>query len=124
MKDGFAMGSLVSPLIANLFMTEFEERAFASFEKEKPKKWQRNNNVISIVKRSLVQELLDLKSRHKNIQFTLEIEKDGSLPMLDILLHRTENGRINTTVFRKPAHTERCLPFISHYPSSMKRFAL
>ena len=111
------MGSPVSP-VANLFMAEFEEGASASFGKEKPKKWQRYvDDVISIVKRALVQELLDLKSRHKNIQFTFEIEKDGCLPMLDIVLDR----RINTTVFRKPTHTERYLPFISHHPSSPKR---
>ena len=123
MEDGLAMGSPVSPPVANLFMAEFEESALASFEKEKPKKWQRYvDDVISIVKRSLVRELLEhLNSRHKNILFTFEIEKDGCLPMLDLVLHRTENGRINTTVFRKPTHTERYLPFTSHHPSSMKR---
>ena len=62
-----------------------------------------------------------MNSRHKNIQFTFEIEKDGCLTMLDLVLHRTENGRINTTVFRKLTHTERYLPFMSHHPSSMKR---
>ena len=75
-----------------------------------------------MVKRTLVQEFLDhLNSRHKNIQFTFQIEKDGCLLVLDKVLHRTVNGRINTTVFRKPTHTERYLPFMSHHPSSMKR---
>ena len=79
MEDGLAMGSPVSPPVANLFMAEFEESALASFEKEKPKKWQRYvDDAISIVQRSLVRELLEhLNSRHKNILFTFEIEKDG-----------------------------------------------
>ena len=99
------------------------ERALASSTNKTPKKWQRYvDNVISIVERTLVQEFLDhLNSRHKNIQFTFEIEKDGCLLVLDKVLHRTVNGRINTTVFRKPTLTERYLPFMSHHPSSMKR---
>ena len=39
---------------------------------------------------------------------------------MNIVLHRLPDGRLNTTVFRKPTHTERYLPFSSHHPISMK----
>ena len=123
MEDGLAMGSPVSPPVANLFMAEFEKEAIESFENEKPRKWNRYvDDVISIMKRSLVGDLLKhLNSRHKNINFTVEVEEEGRLPMLDLVLHRMEDGTITTTVFRKPTHTERYLPFLSHHPPSMKR---
>ena len=36
MEDGLAMGSSVSPPVANLFMAEFEEEALETFKNEKP----------------------------------------------------------------------------------------
>ena len=55
MEDGLAMGSPVSPPVANLFMAEFEEEALETFEDEKPKKWRRYvDDVIAVVKRSVV----------------------------------------------------------------------
>ena len=51
------------------------------------------DDVIPVVKRVLVQRLLDhLNSRHGNIQLTVEIEKEGSLPVMDLFLQRGEKG--------------------------------
>ena len=120
--DGLTMGSPVLPPVARLLMADFEVEALGSFKGVKPTKWRRYvDDVISVVKRNMVDDLLaHLNSRHKNIQFTVEMEEDGRLPVLDIVIHRLPDGRLNTTVFRKPTHTERYLPFSSHHPSSMK----
>ena len=80
------------------------------------------DDVIAVVKVSVVNEMLmHLNSRHENIRFTMDVEEDGRLPMLDVVLHRREDGGINTTIFRKPTHTDRYLPFTSPHPYSMKR---
>ena len=42
-----------------------------------------------------------LNSRHKNIKFTYEKESNNSLPFLDILISRSENG-FKTSVYHKP----------------------
>ena len=42
---------------------------------------------------------------HKNIQFTVEEEKHGVLPFLDILIKRTEDMTFTTTTYRKPTNT-------------------
>ena len=43
-----------------------------------------------------------LNSIDPNIQFTVESESEGKLPLLDVLLTREEDGNISTSVFRKP----------------------
>jgi hypothetical protein len=52
------------------------------------------------------------------IKFTMEPEKDGSLPFLDAKLAQREDGTLDATVFRKPTHTDRYLHFNSHHPVS------
>ena len=42
-----------------------------------------------------------MKSKHKNIKFTYETENNNSLPFLDILISRSENG-FKTSVYHKP----------------------
>ena len=55
------------------------------------------------------QAFLDhLNSLRPTIQFTMELEEDGSLPFLDALLTRREDGGVNIGVYRKKTHTDRC----------------
>ena len=52
---------------------------------------------------SSVQQFLDhLNGVEPSIQFTVELESDGKLPFLDVLLQRDPDGSIATTVYRKP----------------------
>ena len=63
----------------------------------------------------------DLNSLCPTIQFTMEMEKDGSLPFLDTLFTRREDGRVNIGVYRKTTHTDRYLQYTLHHPAHMKR---
>ena len=114
------MGSPVSPPVANLFMADLESKALRSFSGA-PSVWYRYvDDVLSIVKRSLVKDFLDhLNSQHGG--FTVEVDKEGRLPFMDVLLQRRENGMISTEVYRKPTHTERYLRFDSHHLLGAKK---
>ena len=80
------------------------------------------DDVLSIVKRSLVKDFLDhLNSQHGGIKFTVEVEVEGRLPFMDMLLQRRENGTISTDVYRKSMHTERYLQFDLHPPLGAKK---
>lgn len=51
----------------------------------------------------------------------MELENDGTLPFLDTLLTRREDGSINIGMYRKKTHTDRYLQYTSHHPLHVKR---
>ncbi|KAJ8953294.1 hypothetical protein NQ318_015876 [Aromia moschata] len=50
-----------------------------------------------------------LNTLHSNIKFTMETEKDGVLPFLDVLVRRTNNNKLAHGVYRKKTHRDRYL---------------
>ena len=68
-----------------------------------------------------VQILLDhMNSIRPSIQFTTEKESNNTLPFLDFLISRTEEG-FKISVYRKPTFTGQYLNFNSHHPYSIKK---
>ena len=112
------MGSPVSAAVANLYMEFFEELALRSAP-TKPWLWKRYvDDTCCIVKKGTMEGLLShLNSVRPSIKFTVEVEKEGSLPFLDALLQRKDDGNLDVTVYRKPTHTDRYLDFRSHHPA-------
>ena len=96
------MGSPLGPVLANLFMAIHE------------KDWLKNCNSPPIFYRRYVDDifclvkneteansfLTYLNSKHANIKFTIEHEKDKKLPFLDILIS-SKNEYFETSVHRK-----------------------
>ena len=120
MTDGLAMGSPVSPSVANMFMDDLERNALVTM-KDRPRLWLRYvDDVLSIVKRnSLEGMLVHLNAQNDAITFTKEDENEGKLPFLDGEIAR-KHARLTLTVYRKPTHSGRYLNFASHHPISAK----
>ena len=116
------MGSPVSVSITNLVMEDVKERALALYDVQLPF-WKRSvDDACTVVPINRVQHLLQhLNTIESTIQFTVEVENDGKLPFLDVNICRLPDGSFNTSVFRKPTHTDRYLDFASHHPLSHKR---
>ena len=61
-----------------------------------------------------------LNSINPAIQFTRELEQNGTIAMLDTLIHRLPNGHLKFTIYRKTTHTDHYLQFDSHQPLEHK----
>ena len=90
-QEGAVMGSPVSAAVANLYMEFFEDLALSQAPTDcTPRMWKRYvDDTFCTLKKGTVEELLShLNSLRPTIQFTVEVEEDGSLPFLDILLQK------------------------------------
>ena len=119
---GAAMGSPVSPLVANIYMEHFEGRALASAP-HPPSIWLRYvDDTFVLINEDHIQEFTDhINSMDRNIAFTSEPEIDGCLAFLDVKIHLNDDGSTRTSVYRKPTHTDQYLNGLSHHPLEHKR---
>ena len=103
--QGAAMGSPISPIIANIFMEEFEVKALQSFPNP-PSMWLRFvDDTFVINKAEHSQDLLQhINNQDPHIQFTVEPTQQGSLPFLDTLVTIQPDNTLSTSVYRKPTH--------------------
>ena len=115
--EGAAMGSPISPIVANFFMEEFEVEAINTSQ-HPPYLWKRYvDDTFTIIKSAYKRDFLDHNnSIDQHIKFTSEDSwENGSMPSLDTLITPKEDGSLGTTVYRKPTHTDLYLQWDSHH---------
>ncbi len=127
-REGCAMGKSPSPVVADLYMSFLETGALASFPLV-PKLIARLVDDYFIVwqhGRDRLQLFFNhFNNQHENIKFTMEIENDGSLPFLDVLVTRNTSVRgFATTVYRKPSNSGQFIPYTSFHPFQHKSAAI
>ena len=121
-QEGAAMGSPISPIVANLYMEDLETKAIQSAQNP-PSFWRRFvDDTLTIMKSSQIESFLQhLNSIDHHIQFTKEDSTpDGYMPSLDILITPREDGSLKTTVYRKPTHTDLYLQWDSNHTITSK----
>ena len=92
--DGVAMGSPLCPVLAGIFMVEFERTILPTLR-------EHVDDTISYIKEKPIEHVLSkLNGYHDNIEFTYEIENDGKLSFLDVLVIR-KDYEVETTVYLK-----------------------
>ena len=119
---GAAMGSPISPIVANLFMEDLETKALTTAPTP-PTLWKRFvDDTFIIIQRSHKDSFLQhLNTIDDNIHFTCEeADEDGSIAFLDMLITPNENGRLNTSLYRKATHTDQYLYWDSHHAITSK----
>ena len=122
---GAAMGSPISPLIANLFMEEFQVKALSTCP-HPPSLWLKFvDDTFVITRAEHSQALLQhINSQDPHIQFIVEPTQHGSLPFLDTLVTIEPSNTFSTTVYRKPTHTDQYLHWDSNHHITAKQSVL
>jgi hypothetical protein len=122
-KDGMDMGSCQSPVVSNIYMEGFEKVVLDTAQ-YKPALWlQYVDDTFVVWPRGLdrLQDFLNhLSSLRTSIQFTMEIESDGIIPFLDVLVKR-KGPTLTTKVYRKPTHMGHYLNFESNHLPHVKQ---
>ena len=120
--EGAAMGSPLSPIVANIYMEHFETRALETAP-HPPSLWKRFvDDTFVILETAYKEEFFQhLNGIEEKIQFTAENTRaDGSLPFLDTLVTVEEDGSLSTSICRKPTHTNQYLQWDSHHSIANK----
>ena len=104
--DGVAMGSPLGPVLANVFMVELEKQVLPLLA-GKVTSWERYvDDTFTFVKKTEVENVISiLNNFHRDIQFTHEVEKNGTIAFLDVSVKRKEDGSFTTSVYRKKTDT-------------------
>ena len=103
---GPAMGLPVRPIVANLYMKEFEHRAMTTTVNP-PRHWKSYVDDTFVVQHHIHKEefLEHINSVNPSIQFTMEEAiSNGSMLFLDTTVIQQKDGTFTTGVYRKP-HT-------------------
>ena len=110
---GVAMGSPLSPALANIFVEYYEEKLFSQTQKP-PTYFRYVDGTFAIFDHGAEAEefLIKLNCLHPSLKFTFEKEKGKCLPFHDV--------GFETSVYRKPAFTDQYLCWESFSPLKSK----
>ena len=121
--DGVAMGSPLGPILANIFVGYHEKRAFADVSPTRsPLLYYRyvDDTFALFQNRAACENFLThLNALHPSLKYTIEIESDGTLPFLDVLVEKSAKGFV-TSVYRKPTFTGQYTRWDSFSPTRYK----
>ena len=119
--NGVVMGNPLGPVIANIFMVELENKEVPAMSSILTNWYRYVDDTIAFVKEDQINNVLNLlNNHHKDIKFTHEIEENGKIPFLDVLLQRKENNKLRLSVYRKKTCSNLYIHWKSFAPTSWK----
>ena len=101
--NGLGMGSILSPILANIFVGYLEKLLLSKNIIIKPSVYFRyvDDTFAAFPDPSHFSLFLDeLNCMHPSLQFTFEVEENGKLPFLDVLVMKKKD-EVLTSVYRK-----------------------
>ena len=116
------MGSPVRPIVANIYMEYFEQKALSTVTISNTIWLRYVGNTWGVQREENKQNFLQhIKSVDLTIKFTVENnEEDGAIPSLDTIVKPEADVKLSITVYRKPTHIDQYLQWDSHHHLSAK----
>ncbi|CAF4673899.1 unnamed protein product [Rotaria sp. Silwood1] len=123
--DGVSMGSPLAPLLAEIFLQEFEKKYSSLFENLGIVYWKRyvdDTFVLLDPKFSAKKVCAELSKLHPSVKFTSQEEGavTHKLPFLNVLIQRQEGIGFQTRIYRKPTFTGLITKWNSFVPKIYK----
>ena len=111
------MGSQPAPPLANIWLSKFEQLI-----KDDAKLYERYmDDILRTIKRSLIEaKLQEINKLHQKLKFTIETEKDGRIPFLDLCIIHSDK-KLSSTWYCKPTDTGLILNFHALAPKRYKK---
>ena len=120
---GAPIGSPLSTILAEIVVQHIEQEVLHIKNQQKPFLFKRYVDDIIIIWQHNLEELHELKGRlssiYNEMQYTLEIEKEGKIPFLDIMLYNKQD-HIEYSTYRKPTYIPTIIPAKSSHPMHHK----
>ena len=120
--DGVAMGSPLSPVLANLFMGYHEQKWLESFEECELILYRKYvDDIICLFNSESDADkfFVFLNQWHPKIKFTIEKQTENQLSFLDLLITCNEENFL-TSVYRKKHSIDLYTNYLSFTPFSYK----
>ena len=119
--DGVAMWSTLGPLLANIFMISLEDSTLPKLELNLCN-WKRYmyDTFAHVLPDKIDMILHELHSYHPNMKFTYELKSNNKLTFLDVSARRTNDNKVETSVYMKATSKNIYIKWNSLAPSNWK----
>ena len=110
------MGSLLAPILANIFMGFYESKWLNEYNLNKPKFYLRyvDDIVAAFEKEQNSLSFLNfLNNKHSNIKFSLVKQVNHSIAFLDVFISGIDNQHLTLQTYHKSTYMGRLLNFKS-----------
>lgn len=120
-KDGLTIGGCCSAIMADFVVTDILESVVEECGYDLTMLVKYVDDILMVVPQDEIENtLMLLNSKHKEIQFTCEIERNGRIPYLDIEIIKGNGGTLTTNFYQKPTSSNRLLNWDSAHPKIQK----
>ena len=100
--NGVAMGSPLGPVLANIFMVHLEQVVIPRLTGKMSTWYRYVDDTFTFIKEDDIDAVQEaLNGFHQDIKFTYEVETEGKITFLDVLVSRKLDGSFDTEVYRK-----------------------
>ena len=117
-RVGAAMGSPLSPIVANIYMEHFETKALETAP-HPPSHWKRfvDDTFVILKTENKEESFQHINAIEDKIQFTgKNTREDGSVPFLDTLITAKSDGSLSTSIYGKPTRINQYLQWTATMP--------